>query len=210
MESLLNNNYAAVVGDIESDFSYSHESYGECFYCFMVKIPRLSDCSDIITVTVSERILCDEKYKIGDRIKIVGQFRSYNNYTDVGNKLILTLFAKTMEKVYDEKYLNEIILNGFLCKEPVYRTTPFGREITDILLAVNRTHNKSDYIPCIAWGRNAKFAQKLQVGDNIIITGRMQSRKYQKKLDNDIITRIAYEISISKIETDMPPKINSI
>jgi len=210
VESLLNNNYAAVVGDIESDFSYSHESYGECFYSFTVKIPRLSDCADIITVTVSERILCDETYNKGDKVKIVGQFRSYNNYTDIGNRLILTLFAKTMEMAENERYNNEIVLNGFLCKKPVYRTTPFGREITDILLAVNRTHNKSDYIPCIAWGRNAKFAQKLQVGDNIIITGRMQSRQYQKKLEDEIITRTAYEISISKIETDIQPKINSI
>lgn len=210
MENLLNNNYAAVVGDIESEFSYSHESYGECFYSFLVKIPRLSESADIICVTISERILCEEEYKTGDRVKITGQFRSYNNYSDVGNKLILTLFAKTMEKANDERYLNEIILNGFLCKEPVYRTTPFGREITDILLAVNRTHNKSDYIPCIAWGRNAKFAEKLQVGDNIVVTGRMQSREYQKKLEEEVITRTAYEISVSKIETNFEPKINSI
>lgn len=210
MENLLNNNYAAVVGNLESDFSYSHESYGECFYSFLVKIPRLSESADIINVTVSERILCDEEYEIGDKIKITGQFRSYNNYSDVGNKLILTLFAKTMKKAENEKYLNEIILNGFLCKEPVYRTTPFGREITDILLAVNRTHNKSDYIPCIAWGRNAKFAERLQVGDNIVVTGRMQSREYQKKLEEEVITRTAYEISVSKIETNFEPKINSI
>ena len=210
MENLLNNNYAAIVGDIESDFTYSHESYGECFYCFSVKIPRLSNSADTIIITASERILCDDDYKIGDKIKITGQFRSYNNYTDTGNRLILTLFAKTIEKAENEHYNNEIILNGFLCKEPVYRTTPFGREITDILLAVNRTHNKSDYIPCIAWGRNAKFAQRLQIGDNIVITGRMQSREYQKKIDDDIITRTAYEISISKIETENEPKINSI
>ncbi len=210
MENLLNNNYAAVTGDLVSEFSYSHESFGECFYSFSVKIPRLSESADVITVTVSERILCDEEYKPGDRVKITGQFRSYNNYSDVGNRLILTLFAKTMEKAENERYLNEIVLNGFLCKEPVYRTTPFGREITDILLAVNRTHNKSDYIPCIAWGRNAKFAQKLQVGDNIILTGRMQSREYQKKLEDEIITRTAYEISVSKIETNFEPKINSI
>lgn len=210
MENLLNNNYAAVVGDLESDFTYSHESYGECFYSFSVKIPRLSDSADIITVTASERLLCDEDYKVGDRIKIVGQFRSYNNYSENGSRLILTLFAKTIDKAETERYLNEIELNGFLCKEPVYRTTPFGREITDILLAVNRTHNKSDYIPCIAWGRNAKFAQRLSVGDNIIVTGRMQSREYQKKLEDDIVTKTAYEISISKIETDVHSKINSV
>jgi len=210
VENLLNNNYAAVVGDLESDFTYSHESYGECFYSFSVKIPRLSDSADIITVTASERLLCDEDYKVGDRIKIVGQFRSYNNYSENGSRLILTLFAKTIDKAETERYLNEIELNGFLCKEPVYRTTPFGREITDILLAVNRTHNKSDYIPCIAWGRNAKFAQRLSVGDNIIVTGRMQSREYQKKLEDDIVTKTAYEISISKIETDVHSKINSV
>lgn len=210
MENLITNNYAAAVGDLQSEFSYSHESYGECFYSFTIRIPRLSDSADIITVTASERILCDEDYKIGDRIKITGQFRSYNNYTDVGNKLILTLFAKTIEKAPDERYMNEIELNGFLCKQPVYRTTPFGREITDMLLAVNRTHNKSDYIPCIVWGRNAKFAQKLNVGDNIIVSGRMQSREYQKKVEDDVITKTAYEVSVSKIETEIQPKINSI
>ena len=208
MENLLTNNYAEAVGELDSEFAYSHESYGECFYSFKVRIPRLSDSADIIVVTASERILCDEDYKVGDRIKITGQFRSYNNYGDVGNRLILTLFAKTMERAENEKYSNEIELNGFLCKPPVYRTTPFGREITDILLAVNRTHNKSDYIPCIAWGRNAKFAQRLEVGDNIAVSGRMQSREYQKKTEDDIVTKVAYEISVSKIETK--PKINSI
>ncbi|MBQ6907323.1 MAG: single-stranded DNA-binding protein [Clostridia bacterium] len=210
MENILTNNYAALVGELYSDFSYSHESYGECFYSFCVKIPRLSNCADIITVTASERILFDDEYSVGDKIKITGQFRSYNNYSDVGNRLILTLFAKTIEKADGLKYLNEVELNGFLCKQPVYRTTPFGREITDMLLAVNRTHNKSDYIPCIAWGRNAKFAQKLNIGDNIIVTGRMQSREYQKKVNEEIITKTAYEISVSKIEIVSQPKINSI
>lgn len=210
MENIITNNHAVAVGDLHSEFLYSHESYGECFYSFKLKIPRLSDSADIITVTASERILCDEDYKVGDRIKISGQFRSYNNYSEVGNRLILTLFAKTIERADAERYLNEIELNGFLCKPPVYRTTPFGREITDMLLAVNRTHNKSDYIPCIAWGRNAKFAQRLNVGDNIIVTGRMQSREYQKKTEDDVITKTAYEISVSKIETEFEPKINSI
>ena len=210
MENLLTNNYAVAVGELQSEFSYSHESYGECFYSFSLKIPRLSDSADIINITASERILCDEDYSVGDRLKVTGQFRSYNNYTDTGNRLILTLFAKTIERADGEKYLNEIELNGFLCKPPVYRTTPFGREITDLLLAVNRTHNKSDYIPCIAWGRNAKFAQKLNVGDNIVVSGRMQSREYQKKIDDEIITKTAYEISVSKIKTDVLTKINSI
>lgn len=207
---MLVNNYAEAVGDLQSEFSYSHESYGECFYSFTIRIPRLSDSADIIMVTASERILCDEDYKIGDRVHIVGQFRSYNNYGEQGNRLILTLFAKSIKRADNEKYMNEIELNGFLCKEPIYRTTPFGREITDILLAVNRTHNKSDYIPCIAWGRNAKFAERLTVGDKITVSGRMQSREYQKRLDDEVLTKVAYEISISKIETDIQPKINSI
>lgn len=210
LENILTNNQAVAVGILHSEFSYSHESYGECFYSFKLKIPRLSDSADIITVTASERILCDEDYSTGDRIKVEGQFRSYNNYSETGNRLILTLFAKTMQHAETERFQNEIELNGFLCKPPVYRTTPFGREITDMLLAVNRTHNKSDYIPCIAWGRNAKFAQKLNVGDNILVTGRMQSREYQKKTEDDIITKTAYEISVSKIETNFEPKINSI
>ena len=200
MENLLNNNYAAVVGDIESEFSYSHESYGECFYSFLVKIPRLSESADIICVTISERILCEEEYKTGDRVKITGQFRSYNNYSNVGNKLILTLFAKTMEKANDERYLNEIILNGFLCKEPVYRTTPFGREITDVIIAVNRVFNRSDYIPTICWGKNAVLCRDLPVGANVLIKGRLQSREYTKKLGEDFEIRTAYEVSVGEIE----------
>ncbi len=210
MENILVTNYASIVGELHSEFSYSHESYGECFYNFSVKIPRLSGSFDTIIITASERIICDEEYSVGDKIKVVGQFRSYNNYGENGNKLILTLFAKTIEHDNASKFLNEVELNGFLCKEPIYRTTPFGREITDILLAVNRTHNKSDYIPCIAWGRNAKFASKLSVGDNIVVTGRMQSREYQKKIEEDVVTKTAYEVSVSKIEIISKPNINSI
>lgn len=210
MENILANNYAAVVGSLESTFTYSHESYGECFYSFYVRIPRLSESSDLIMVTASERILCDVDYHIGDCIYVTGQFRSYNNYSGTGNRLILTLFAKTMEPAEQQPFMNEVILNGYLCKAPVYRTTPFGREITDMLIAVNRTHNKSDYIPCIAWGRNAKFAQRLEVGAHVVVTGRMQSREYQKKQEDGIITKTAYEVSVSKIEVKLEQKITSI
>ena len=144
---------------------------------------------------------------VGDKLFIEGQFRSYNNFSNVGNRLVLTVFAKKIEKIYDVMdYINpnQIYLNGYICKEPVYRTTPFQREIADILLAVNRFYNKSDYIPCIAWGRNAKFAQQLEVGTNLKIWGRVQSREYQKKIDdNEFITKTAYEISISKMEIDL-------
>ena len=202
MQNTYANNKAEIVGKICSDFIFSHEVYGEVFYIFTVSLPRLSDCVDHINIIASDRLIYDCEYHIGDKVLVSGQFRSYNNYNDSGSRLVLTLFAKSISLAgEDESYINEIILNGFVCKPPVYRTTPFGREITDLLLAVNRSHNKSDYIPCITWGRNAKFAQTLSVGDRIIVTGRMQSRDYQKKLsETEAITKTAYEISVSKLE----------
>ena len=174
-------------------------------------MPRLSDISDKISITVSERLLTDINLTIGQTIFVSGQFRSYNNYSESGNKLILTVFARdivTNENIEEEKNPNHIFLNGFLCKKPVYRTTPFGREITDILIAVNRAYNKSDYIPAIAWGRNARFASTLEVGENVKIWGRIQSRDYQKKIDEEnVITKTAYEISISKMDISTKPNI---
>ena len=207
----INNNEVQLLGTVESELSYSHEVYGEGFYRFLLNVPRLSDISDKINITVSERLLSDINIGIGQTVCVNGQFRSYNNYSESGNKLILTVFARdiTSEDENDiGKNPNHIFLNGFLCKKPVYRTTPFGREITDILIAVNRAYNKSDYIPCIAWGRNARFASGLEVGENVKIWGRIQSREYQKKIDDDnIITKTAYEISISKMDVSTKPNI---
>ena len=201
----INNNEVELVGTVESELSFSHEVYGEGFYKFTLDVPRLSDISDKISITVSERLLTDVNLVIGKTIFVSGQFRSYNNYSETGNKLILTVFARdiiTDQDIPEEKNPNHIFLNGFLCKKPVYRTTPFGREITDILIAVNRAYNKSDYIPAIAWGRNARFASGLEVGENIKITGRIQSREYQKKIsETETVTKTAYEISVSKMET---------
>ena len=202
------NNSANIVGRIVSDFSFSHEYYGEGFFTFSVEVLRLSEASDILPVTISERLLEGERFEEGTLVHITGQIRSYNNYVEVDkkNKLVLTIFAKDVERLDSDSNLNpnEIMLNGFICKLPIYRTTPFGREIADILLAVNRSYNKSDYIPCIAWGRNARFAGRLKTGDQICISGRMQSRAYQKKKDDgQILDKIAYEVSISKIETDV-------
>lgn len=205
------NNEVVLTGKVASELTFSHEVYGEGFYCFLLDVPRLSDISDIINITVSERLLKAPDIKMGDIVTVSGQFRSYNNYSDTGSKLILTVFARDITDS-DEEALkqnpNHIFLNGFLCKKPVYRTTPFGREITDILVAVNRAYNKSDYIPCIAWGRNARFAGNLEVGENIKIWGRIQSREYQKRLSEDnVITKTAYEISISKMEIASKPNI---
>ncbi len=193
-------NEARLVGIVSDNLEYSHEVHSECFYKVKVSSERISENKDEIIVTVSERLIKDMDLDIGTKVEIKGQFRSYNNYSGEGSKLILTLFAREIGYTNSECD-NEIYLNGYICKPAIFRTTPFGREIADILLAVNRAYGKSDYIPCIAWGRNAKFAESLPIGTNIKIWGRMQSRKYQKKLDEEtVIERTAYEVSISKME----------
>ena len=208
---VINNNEVELIGTVQSELSFSHEVYGEGFYTFLLDVPRLSDISDKINITISERLLADINLTLGETVYVNGQFRSYNNYSDTGSKLILTVFARDIthfDNLEEGKNPNYIFLNGFLCKKPVYRTTPFGREITDILIAVNRAYNKSDYIPAIAWGRNARFASGLEVGENIKIWGRIQSRDYQKKIDEDnVITKTAYEISISKMDISTKPNI---
>lgn len=196
------NNKVFVCGTVASEPEYSHEVYEEMFYTFLLDTPRLSETSDIIKITLSEKFLAGGGFMIGDRVEIEGQFRSYNNFTNVGNRLILTVFVKNIDLIEEDKEsTNSIYLNGYICKQPVYRTTPFGREIADILLAVNRSYNKSDYIPCIAWGRNAKYAENLKVGDNVIVKGRIQSREYQKKIsETEVENKTAYEVSVSRLE----------
>ena len=216
----LENNYLTLVGRVTSEKQFSHEIYGERFYSFDLSIPRLSGNSDVIPVTVSERLLTDEMMQIGTKLLIKGQFRSYNSYENEKNRLILTVFAKDIEKLEEELVesedgemvpandfvrkdivTNEVVLIGYICKKPIYRQTPFGREIADILLAVNRAYNKSDYIPSIAWGRNARFCQNLEVGSEVKVVGRVQSRNYEKKYeDGTIVKKVAYEVSIGSLE----------
>ncbi len=203
MDNNVSNNQAAVIGTIEDEFVFNHEIYAEKFYTCTVRVARLSGTSDDIRVMVSERLIMDGEYNVGDMVEVTGQFRSYNSYENGDNRLVLTVFAKDIMhyEEADNKNPNTLYLNGFICKEPVYRTTPFGREITDLLLAVNRSYNKSDYIPIIAWGRNARFAKNLNVGDNVKIWGRIQSRTYQKRIsDEETITKTAYEVSTNRIE----------
>lgn len=203
MENNSANNIAQVIGIVDDELEFNHEIYSERFYTFTLKIPRLSGTYDKIKIMISERLLSDCEITPGDTVEITGQFRSYNSYESGCNKLILTVFAKDIEKIDFplSKNPNHLYLNGYVCKTPVYRTTPFGREITDILLAVNRTYNKSDYIPVIAWGRNARYCKGFSVGDNVKVWGRIQSREYQKKLsEEEIITKTAYEVSVSKLE----------
>ena len=199
----ITNNQAMVTGVIADEFTFNHEIYAEKFYTFTLSIPRLSGTDDEVRIMVSERLLADDHFAVGDTVDIEGQFRSYNSYTPGGdNRLILTIFAKDIQKsVSDGHNPNTLFLNGYICKKPVFRVTPFGREICDLLIAVNRSYNKSDYIPVIAWGRNARYAKNLEVGDNVKIWGRIQSRQYQKKLSEDeVITRTAYEVSVNRME----------
>ena len=204
------NNHITLVGKVTSEKRFSHEIYGEKFYIFDLSIPRLSGNADNIPITISERLLTENSLPIGSKISVEGQFRSYNCYQGEKNRLILTVFAKQVDFVENQEEdiqvgkditTNEVVLDGYICKKPIYRKTPFGREIADILLAVNRSYNKSDYIPCIAWGRNAKFCETVPVGAEIRVIGRVQSREYEKKHeDGTVEKRIAYEVSASSLE----------
>ncbi len=210
----LENNYLTLVGKVTGEKKFSHEIYGERFYIFNLEIPRLSGVEDIIPITISERLINEDTLQKGKKLLVKGQFRSYNSYEREKNRLILTVFAKDVRVISEEEQsekeneiakkdivTNEVVLVGYICKKPIYRQTPFGREIADILLAVNRAYNKSDYIPCIAWGRNARFCQNLEVGSQIKLVGRVQSRTYEKKHeDGSVETRVAYEVSVGSLE----------
>ena len=201
-DGLAENNTVLITGTVAEGCVFSHEVYGESFYMFRISSDRLSDKADILPVTISERLIDKELLQVGTKVKVMGQLRSYNNYNSKKNRLILTIFAREISLLEeaDEKMENQIFLNGFICKVPIYRKTPFGREISDILVAVNRAYNKSDYIPCIAWGRNARYMANLEVGANIRVWGRVQSRIYQKRVGEEVEERVAYEVSVSKIE----------
>ncbi len=199
--TIITNNTVKIGGVISSEFIFSHEIYEEKFYKVFVEVERLSELKDNLPVIVSERLINIDELKIGTYVEIEGQFRSYNDLTEAKSKLILSVFAKKIELKEKEEVskLNDIILEGFICKKPVYRKTPLGREISDVLIAVNRSYKKSDYIPCILWGRNAKFSEKLDVGTKVKIEGRVQARNYEKKLeDGNVLKNVAYEVSASK------------
>jgi len=202
VEHTSENNQVLVAGKVDSPPAFAHEIYGEGFYNFTLAVPRLSGYTDLLPITVSERLVDIGKLSVGTEVVVKGQFRSYNKYLDGKNRLVLTVFAKDITMKDEEiKNPNQIYLDGYICKPPVYRTTPLNREIADVLLAVNRPYNKSDYIPVIMWGRNARFSQNLVVGQRIRIWGRIQSRPYQKKLSNgEIQDRVAYEVSVSKLQ----------
>lgn len=203
-DKILENNQVSIVGEIISDFQYSHEVYGEGFYMVEVAVSRLSNFSDYIPLMISERLIDTSQSYIGQKVYVTGQFRSYNRHEELKNRLVLSVFVREIEFIEEETEemkSNQILLDGYICKDPIYRKTPLGREIADLLVAVNRSYGKSDYIPCICWGRNARFAARFEVGVHVQIWGRIQSREYVKRLNEDEVEmRTAYEVSVSKIE----------
>ena len=209
MENAINSNNITLTGVVEREPIFSHEAFGEGYYIFMLKCSRTSGNKDTLPVMISDRLTDIREIKVGQVVTVSGQIRSFNRHIDdVKSKLILSVFARELEILAQdatelpfEENINTVILDGYICKPPIYRCTPKGREIADILVAVNRPYGKSDYIPCIAWGRNARFAGGLEVGEHIQIQGRFQSREYTKKIsDNEIETRVAYEVSVSRID----------
>ena len=193
-------NQVYLSGEIVEQPVFSHEVFGEAFYEAKLKVPRLSQVYDLLPITVSERLTCNQKLFVGQKISLKGQLRSFNKQVNEKSKLLLSVFVRELLDYDEQQNPNNIQLNGFLCKTPVFRTTPFNREICDLLLAVNRAYNKSDYIPAIAWGRNARFVKFLPIGQEVVLSGRLQSREYQKKLsNNEIEVKTAYEVSIVKI-----------
>lgn len=204
VDKVIENNRVSIIGEIVSDFRFSHEVFGEGFYIIDVSVNRLSDMTDIIPLMVSERLVDVKQSYIGQLVEATGQFRSYNKHDGVRNKLVLSIFVRDWQLIEENQEsgkTNQIFLDGFICKSPIYRKTPLGREISDLLIAVNRPYGKSDYIPCIAWGRNARFASSFEVGKRIQVWGRVQSRDYVKKInETDTEKHTAYEVSVSKLE----------
>lgn len=203
-DKLFENNQVTMMGEIVSAFQFSHEVFGEGFYMVELAVSRLSNYSDYIPLMVSERLIDTEQDYTGQFIRISGQFRSYNRHEEKKNRLVLSVFVRELEfldEIDENEKTNQIFLDGYICKEPIYRKTPLGREIADVLLAVNRSYGKSDYIPCICWGRNARFVSGFTVGCHIQIVGRVQSREYVKRIsEEEVEHRVAYEVSVSKVD----------
>ena len=206
-DKVIENNQVVIMGEIVSGFTYSHDVFGEGFYMVDIRVQRLSDCVDIIPIMISERLVDVKQDYRGAYVQIMGQFRSYNRHEEKKNRLVLSVFAREIEfteELSEGSKTNQIFLDGYICKNPVYRKTPLGREIADLLIAVNRPYGKSDYIPCICWGRNARFASEFEVGGHIQIWGRIQSREYMKKIsEEESEKRVAYEVSVSKLDYEM-------
>ena len=174
--------------------AFSHENHDKRFHRFILEVERLSGAVDLLPVIVSEEVLCTMDLSGGSMLEITGQIRSFNSRAATGRKLVISVYAETLTAVEGEA-VNDVALTGVICKPPVYRRTPLGREICDVMLAVNRPYRRTDYIPCIFWGRTATAVRQAQVGQSVALTGRLQSREYIKILEQGSEQRTAYEVS---------------
>ena len=199
----MDTNRAELVGSIDSAPVFSHSAYGENFYELPLSVCRRSGAADLLRVILSDRLTMDTPISEGMTIHISGQIRTYNE-TDASGicRLNIVVFARAIEALDEScRHENGISLTGFVCKPPIRRTSPLGREICDLMLAANRMYGKSDYIPCIAWGRSAVFASGFPVGTHLSAVGRLQSREYKKRnAEGDVSVRTAYEVSVIRLE----------
>lgn len=199
MENYATGNITRLCGSVDGRPSFSHFSRSRRFYVFPLRVPRLSGAEDVINIICDEEKLCALELDGSTMLRVTGELRSYNNKSGVGNRLLIFVYANALEFCDDEPE-NAIALRGTICKQPVARMTPLGREICDILLAVNRPFGRSDYLPCIAWGQNAREAAQWRVGETVELEGRVQSRSYIKSVEGNPVRKTAFEVSTSAVK----------
>ena len=192
-------NHIELIGALASAPVFSHDNHGRRFYSFTMEVARLSGTTDTLPILASAELLSQTEAAEGSSLKITGQIRSFNNRASDGRRLIISVLAETIE-VCNAPHDNQVRLSGIICKEPTYRRTPLGREICDIMLAVNRPYHRADYLPCILWGRAAQEAAAWKVGTSVTLNGRLQSRAYIKLVDGNPEQRTAYEVSVISAE----------
>ena len=201
MEEEARSNYCLLRGSVSEPPRFSHESRGERFFQFSMDVERLSGAVDTVHVLAREQLLDALETDGGGKLCVQGELRSFNNRSGVGPRLVITVFARELSLGPGEDE-NRILLTGTLCKTPTHRITPMGREICDLMLAVNRRYGRSDYLPCIVWGLSAREAACWDVGDTVRLRGRLQSRRYTKLIDGQSVEKVAYEVSVMEICPD--------
>ena len=203
MQTGWNENRALLCGTVAGEPVLSHENHGVSYDVFPLSVPRLSGAEDRLNVVAARPLLTDCPLAPGDRVEVQSEVRSFNNRTGPGSRLVITLFARSLSPTRAEP-ANCLELSGVLCKPPILRRTPLGREICDLMLAVNRKYGRADYLPCIAWGTLAQRCGGLHVGDGVKLEGRLQSRSYQKVVDGVTQDRTAFEVSVMHLEPVSP------
>ena len=181
-------------GELDTLPAFSHESHGRRFYSFTLAVERLSGTMDLLHCVAAEELVQALDPSGGEMVELIGQVRSFNNRSGAGRRLVISAYAEQL-RTCDDEPANEVILCGSICRQPIFRRTPLGREICDLMLAVNRPYRRADYLPCILWGHTAQHCANFPVGTTLQLTGRLQSRTYVKQLETGSEQRVAYEIS---------------